>query len=248
MRLLSTPHFAIYTSLGGHALVLLVMLWQGASFLDRVKFAGERNAVTLSATFAPPVPLTEPQPVELVQSEMHADESVIDRVADAVVARQALEIKPTRKEAELRVEQEAQTPQAKLDQRREFKYQPKEITPVERPIPKRTKPIKMATLASAVPIPVGTLRETPPDFSMNPPPIYPLEAARNHWQGEVFLRLIVASDGQVSEVEIVRSSGYDILDEAAVEAVERWRGTPATQGGKPVSVVKYLPVRFSPKR
>ena len=224
------------------------MVWQSPTHLNEVRFAGERNAVTLAATFAPPVPLTEPQPVELVQSEMDAEQSVVDRVADSTVARQVLEIKPTRKEAELRVEQTAQTPRAKLEQRREFKYQPKEITPVQRPVPKRTRPIEMATMASAVPIPLGTQRETHPDFSMNPPPIYPLEADRNGWQGDVLLRVTVASDGQVSQVELVRSSGYAILDKAAVDAVKRWRAIPAKMGGEPVSVVRLLPVRFTRER
>ncbi|MEW4455537.1 energy transducer TonB [Bremerella sp. JC817] len=245
MQRLATAQFAIPISISVHMLLVGLMVWQRAAVLQRMEFAGESKAVTIAATFAPPVPLSEPQPVNIVTSEMDATETTVEVAAEALVARQSLDLKPTRKEAEIVVAELQQTPQARLANRRQFQRQPDPPKPSTQPVPRQSRPIKVASLASAVPIPVGNVKKTPPDFSMNPPPDYPAEAKRNGWKGEVLLRLTIALDGRVSEAIVAKSSGYTILDDAAVEAVRRWKGLPATVGGQPVAVVRYLPVRFS---
>jgi periplasmic protein TonB len=35
-----------------------------------------------------------------------------------------------------------------------------------------------------------------------------------------------------------------VLDQAALDAVRRWRFSPATRGGKPVEWTARLPIRF----
>ncbi len=83
-----------------------------------------------------------------------------------------------------------------------------------------------------------------PSFAGNAPPRYPDLARKNRWEGQVLLRLSISADGRVSEVEVIRSSGYEILDEAAVSAVRTWRGRPALLDGEPVAAEESLPIRF----
>jgi protein TonB len=90
----------------------------------------------------------------------------------------------------------------------------------------------------------GVEDRTPPDFFGNRPPAYPAAAVARSLEGTVLLRLHIAATGQVQRVEVVTSSGYDILDRAAVEAVSTWRGRPAQQAGMPLASVELLPVRF----
>jgi protein TonB len=49
----------------------------------------------------------------------------------------------------------------------------------------------------------------------------------------------------VDRVEIAESSGFDILDEAAVKAVKRWQFVPGTAKGKRIAQWVVVPVRFS---
>ncbi|MDV6030730.1 MAG: TonB family protein [Phycisphaera sp. RhM] len=98
--------------------------------------------------------------------------------------------------------------------------------------------------AIPIPQPVGLSPETPVDFSSNPPPKYPLDAARDRLEGTVLLRLRVDTDGKVTEVEIIESSGHGSLDRAAVEAVKRWKGQPARRFGRAIASEEVLPVRF----
>ncbi len=58
------------------------------------------------------------------------------------------------------------------------------------------------------------------------------------------LRIKINSTGKVANVAVVRSSGYPILDQAAIAAVRAWRGQPALRGGRLVEVIETLPVCF----
>jgi protein TonB len=69
----------------------------------------------------------------------------------------------------------------------------------------------------------------------NRPPEYPVEAARNGQQGVVVVLVHVAPDGTAISVDLVRSSGYVLLDSAARDAVLRWRFLPAVKDGQPVA-------------
>lgn len=51
--------------------------------------------------------------------------------------------------------------------------------------------------------------------------VYPRIAQVRGWQGQVRLRVHVARKGAVMEVEVTRSSGFDVLDQEAVDMVRR---------------------------
>ena len=76
------------------------------------------------------------------------------------------------------------------------------------------------------------------------PPDYPERARRKGWQGTTLLRVLVNSRGKSETVEISRSSGFSILDGAAVKAVQRWRFRPAHDGRKTVESWVKVPIVF----
>jgi protein TonB len=69
----------------------------------------------------------------------------------------------------------------------------------------------------------------------NRPPEYPIEAALNGQQGVVVVVVHVSPAGTAVGVDLVRSSGYVLLDSAARDAVLRWRFLPAVRDGEPVA-------------
>lgn len=64
----------------------------------------------------------------------------------------------------------------------------------------------------------------------NVPPQYPPLARRNGWQGEVMLNYYVTSAGNVQDVNIVESSGFEDLDQAAVKAISKYRYISGQEG------------------
>ncbi|MDX3774646.1 TonB family protein [Chromatiaceae bacterium AAb-1] len=79
----------------------------------------------------------------------------------------------------------------------------------------------------------------------NPAPVYPTLSRKLREQGTVILHLLVQADGKVGDIRIYESSGYARLDESALQAVKRWRYTPAVQHGQPVDYWHLQPVVFS---
>jgi TonB family protein len=75
-------------------------------------------------------------------------------------------------------------------------------------------------------------------------PEYPRTAREAGWEGTVMLRVEVLPDGKAGLVSVHQTSGYAILDHAALTAVQRWRFSPAMDGNFPVHSVVHLPVRF----
>jgi protein TonB len=78
----------------------------------------------------------------------------------------------------------------------------------------------------------------------NPLPVYPYLARINNYEGLVILKVSVSPEGRCVNVTVVKSSGYKILDKAAVEAVEKWRFVPSQKNGKPVYGEKEIKIRF----
>jgi TonB family protein len=76
-----------------------------------------------------------------------------------------------------------------------------------------------------------------------PEPEYSEEARKVKQMGVVVLRLVVGSDGNPRDIQVVRTLGLG-LDEKAIEAVKKWRFEPAKKDGKPVAVAVNIEVNF----
>src|SRR5437879_5578938 len=70
---------------------------------------------------------------------------------------------------------------------------------------------------------VSSLGGASSDWAEAPQPAYPLRAALEGNAGEVKLRVVLNNDGRVRDAEIIKSSGKEILDDAARAAVLNWR-------------------------
>lgn len=81
----------------------------------------------------------------------------------------------------------------------------------------------------------------------NQPPAYPLAARRMGLQGKVVLQVEVLAEGRCGGILIHTSSGYAMLDNAALEAVKSWHFVPARQSGNAVDKWFIIPVQFSLK-
>ena len=111
--------------------------------------------------------------------------------------------------------------------------EPTEPTPIAAPQPDKSSPSTSGVEASLAPSanPGGgggvgagaasgtALRPLPG----NPAPRYPRLARERGWQGRVIIEVAVIADGTVNRAEIDQSSGYRLLDQAALRAVRRWR-------------------------
>jgi protein TonB len=75
-------------------------------------------------------------------------------------------------------------------------------------------------------------------------PRYPESARRQGVEGTVLLKVRVTQQGRVEAVQLERSTGHQDLDQAAIEAVRRWRFEPARRGNQTMAVWALIPVTF----
>lgn len=93
----------------------------------------------------------------------------------------------------------------------------------------------------AGPVAVGTSLQ----YLRAPAPAYPRVALLDHLQGTVLLQVRVDVEGRPVAVDIARSSGHRVLDQAARQQVlQRWRFRPALQDGRAVEAIGLVPVAF----
>jgi TonB family protein len=83
-----------------------------------------------------------------------------------------------------------------------------------------------------------------PLYKQNPSPAYPLRARRMGYEGLVMLKVLVDENGRVDDLEVLDSSGYAILDKAAIASVKKWMFEPGTEGGKKKKMWVKIPIRF----
>jgi len=105
-----------------------------------------------------------------------------------------------------------------------------------------------APAKSEVSVPAAEPSSTAPIFNaaylQNPQPPYPLSAKRRGIEGKVLLRAEVGPDGVSNHVEVKKSSGWEMLDHAALKAVQNWRFIPAMKGAQAVTAWVEIPVAF----
>ena len=75
-------------------------------------------------------------------------------------------------------------------------------------------------------------------------PQYPALSRKLGESGTAQLRLLVAANGKVAQVQLKRSSGFPRLDESAVVAARQWLFSPPTRFGVAQSVWVVVPVSF----
>lgn len=81
-------------------------------------------------------------------------------------------------------------------------------------------------------------------YLQNPKPAYPAISKRLGEQGKVVVRVLIGADGTAQKAEIRQSSGYERLDQAALNTVLAWRYVPGKRGGVPEAMWFNVPINF----
>ncbi len=91
-------------------------------------------------------------------------------------------------------------------------------------------------------------RISPPELVKKGPLVYPLEAKLQHIQGDVLVGMSVGVDGTVQDVRVLRSSGFPILDETALDYASKLRFRPALIDGQPIASSTQMLLKFRLRR
>lgn len=131
--------------------------------------------------------------------------------------------------------------------------------PVKKPSPQQPVPLveqantaaqqpgAVVAQSSATPAPVTAARYDAA-YLRNPAPVYPSSSRRLGEEGRVLLRVQVSAEGSPITVQVKQSSGFERLDDAARNAVTKWKFVPAHQNGLALTSWVEVPLQFNLKK
>ena len=119
-----------------------------------------------------------------------------------------------------------------------------EEVPVSGPSREAALPTQASLRGGGQEAPSILVREATPLYRRNPSPEYPMFSRKRGHQGTVVLEVLVSREGRVKELSLSASSGYSLLDQAALTSVKTWLFDPGTRGGETVEMWVKVPVRF----
>lgn len=242
---LAPPVAAFMVASGVHVAVALGLVWMPKMDITPPVAVGGFEVVDLSA-FGVAAPV-EPEPVE----EEPIEEAKVEPEPEPIPEPEPEPI------PEPKVEAPAEpAPLPALKPVVKPKPKPKPVakpkpTPKPKPIQKaepkpHAKPKPQKAQASA---PGSQNAYVPPTstaaYLRNPKPAYPALAQRRGMQGVVLLLVEVSAKGYPTVVKVKKTSGFMLLDKAALKAVRAWRFAPAKRGSLPVAASVEVPIRFT---
>lgn len=117
------------------------------------------------------------------------------------------------------------------------------VTTPQPPAPALTAPITAVAVTTAA-SPRVELPSSNADYLQNPKPLYPGISKRLGEQGQVVHSVLIGVDGLPVSARLVKSSGFDRLDQAAYTAVMRWRYVPGKRNGVPTTMSFNVPINW----
>ncbi len=82
------------------------------------------------------------------------------------------------------------------------------------------------------------------DYLQNPKPVYPPMSNRLNEQGQVIYSVLIGVDGLPISAKLVKSSGFDRLDQAAYKAVMSWRYVAGKRNGVATQMSYNAPINW----
>ncbi|WP_407333825.1 TonB family protein [Enterovibrio sp. 27052020O] len=242
-----------------HSLALSAQQPPPPQFAISDAHAGNRVAIQLVAAHVPP-----PEPIAEKSTDEKAEKVTEPKTEKSPTEKPSIEEKP-------RIEK-PKIEKPVLDKPIAKKTKTKEHKPVQKKTPKPTEkanPLekthpqeKAKPLDKAKPIekPVDTVSNSAmnqakdsapvmverPQFKVRPSqPTYPRMAMRKGMQGNVLIEVWLDESGNQIKQALVKSSGFDLLDSAAISAVKKWRFQSHTVNGVALAHRVRIPVRFN---
>jgi protein TonB len=112
-----------------------------------------------------------------------------------------------------------------------------------------TPTLTMATPTAAAPVPTAppVPRQLPPSavqYLVPPQADYPRASRRLRETGRVVVRVLIGTSGLPERVQVEKSSGHPLLDDAALNAVRQARFKPYIENGQPQPGWALIPLSF----
>lgn len=222
--------------LAGLLLVLVILLhgWLALWLLSPKRPVVKKKPVMIEVSLLPapvkqiePAPVSKPLPVPIVKKTRPKKAELtkpkpLPKLTEKPVVKKKIAVPRTQKEQNTSTHEPAE----------EKAVAKPVIAPTPAPAFDAAKPAAQPTLP---PKPTATKKPARTESQRAtcvrcPNPTYPSIARRRGWQGSVLLKFQLTADGLAQNIVVVRSSGHEQLDQAAIDNAKESRFTQAEPG------------------
>jgi len=109
---------------------------------------------------------------------------------------------------------------------------------------KKTKNINQSNTRSSISENVKSSAKYKIGTIKNPHPEYPMIARKKGWQGRLLLAVHIDKNGNVLNVDVSKTSGFDVLDRISVKTIKNWEFLPARYGESNIEDYLNIPISF----
>jgi protein TonB len=185
---------------------------------------------------------------ELDQSELQSGadtDGVIENINIVSQTTKAVTTKPTQK-----------TPEEKINKKIVTETKKSVVKPLAKPVvtensstkvvdsSQNTKPITAENAQAASGRASPQIAHKAQLVSAPPPLVYPAEAIKQNAIGKVSIRAQIDMYGKINQIEVIASSGYKVLDEAAIKWFRELSFKPANDGTSPINSIVSQTISF----
>ncbi|MGY0219798.1 TonB family protein [Endozoicomonadaceae bacterium StTr2] len=234
----------------------VVFQWQSDTEIQLAKSSGALSApVSVSFVSVTPSASVRSEPEPSKPEPVKPESAPPELIEKPEVVKEKAVIKPKEKPRQEPVKKpqpkprpKITKPDSKVEKEQKTKAEPKPKSEPDKK-PEVNQPNQQASVRKKVESDiVGLSEEIPvmsnPAYRRQPPQQYPRLAQRRNIEGVVLLEVLVDAGGYPEEIEIIKSSGFDILDRAATRAVRKWEFVPMERDGIAIQSKVHVPVVY----
>jgi protein TonB len=122
--------------------------------------------------------------------------------------------------------------------------QPTLDVPVPQTVPQVDVPVDTPVAQPQDSTPTEAIADANLQVTRRVDPVYPPASRRAGEQGTAVFNVLVDESGHARDVTVQTSSGFDRLDQSAMQAIRRWVFAPAVRGSQKVSAWTSVKVTF----
>jgi protein TonB len=183
----------------------------------------------------------------ILRSKLDAQRKLLDKQQQQVLDQQKAQQLAAQKAANEKQAAEKLAEQQKIQAAEATQVKTRQARPAPEPVAQAAVVKQVATSGAdniATPAAGGATSEAVLVRSADPS--YPSSALRSHQTGWVVVAFSIEPNGRTSDVHVTASQPRHIFDSSAVDAVNRYRFTPAMKNGVAVSSARQLKIEFNP--
>ena len=187
----------------------------------------------------------------------HRDSQVNAEIVNVVILRELLPLKKVKPDPVVENKKNQKKPNKKIVSKPKNRIEPNKEAEQKEQV-KESKQVEEQSMVRNFTVPQAL--ESTENFELSVPivvqnvayvnkkictPKYPRVSRKRGERGKVLIRVFINRDGSSEKVEIEQSSGFNRLDQAAMDSAKKCKFIPAKRNGKPVKTLATIPYTFT---